>query len=304
MAAPDWKGLFNWSMRNLDTQPPDPAAARALSEEDRRFLERAMEEYAQEPVKRMQAIQEQLRGDATEEGAVVKQEALLEELVEIVENIDFARDLAIIGGLPTLLRLLESPHPGVRARAAEVLATCAQANPPVQDWFLEGGVLQPLLKLASDPDDTCRTKALLALSCLVRHHPASLDAFRRAGGLRLLAAALGDGAPRARRKALQLLREVLCERPEDAAAACDLGLPNTLAALMARPSGETGEAALALLAALVADPAARERLRQEPRLLQALEAAETRLNSLDLADLEPRREELALARHSHREPRR
>ena len=36
---------------------------------------------------------------------------------------------------------------------------------------------------------------------------------------------------------------------------------------------------------------------QEPRLLAALEATETRLTSLDLADLEPRRDELALARH-------
>lgn len=38
----------------------------------------------------------------------------------------------MIGGLPTLLRLLESTQPGLRARAAEVLATCSQANPPVQ----------------------------------------------------------------------------------------------------------------------------------------------------------------------------
>ena len=36
---------------------------------------------------------------------------------------------------------------------------------------------------------------------------------------------------------------------------------------------------------------------QEPRLLAALEATETRLTALDLADLEPRRDELALARH-------
>lgn len=44
----------------------------------------------------------------------------------------FGADLAMIGGLPTLLRLLESAQPGIRARAAEVLATCSQANPPVQ----------------------------------------------------------------------------------------------------------------------------------------------------------------------------
>ena len=45
----------------------------------------------QAPVKRMQTIQEQLRGDAAGEEAVAQQEALLEELAEIVENIDFAR---------------------------------------------------------------------------------------------------------------------------------------------------------------------------------------------------------------------
>lgn len=39
----------------------------------------------------MQTIQEQLRGKAAGEEAVAQQEALLEELVEIVENIDFAR---------------------------------------------------------------------------------------------------------------------------------------------------------------------------------------------------------------------
>lgn len=39
----------------------------------------------------MQLIQEELRQDPAEEEAVAKQEALLEELIELVENIDFAR---------------------------------------------------------------------------------------------------------------------------------------------------------------------------------------------------------------------
>ena len=39
-------GLFKWSMRHQDgTQPPE--AARELTEEDRHFLELAMEEYTQ-----------------------------------------------------------------------------------------------------------------------------------------------------------------------------------------------------------------------------------------------------------------
>ncbi len=41
-------------------------------------------------------------------------------------------DLHTIGGLPTLLGLLGSPHPSLRWRAAEVAATCVQNNPSVQ----------------------------------------------------------------------------------------------------------------------------------------------------------------------------
>jgi hypothetical protein len=55
---------------------------------------------------------------------------------------------------------------------------------------------------------------------------------------------------------------VLRERPVDAAAACELGLPRALAALLARPAADTGEAALALLVALADSPAARARLQQ------------------------------------------
>ena len=41
-------GLFEWSMRHQDgTHPSDPAAVRALSDEDRHFLEQAMQEYSQ-----------------------------------------------------------------------------------------------------------------------------------------------------------------------------------------------------------------------------------------------------------------
>lgn len=55
---------------------------------------------------------------------------------------------------------------------------------------------------------------------------------------------------------------MLHERPGDAAAACELGLPRALAALLARPAADTGEAALALLVALADSPTARARLQQ------------------------------------------
>ena len=46
-------------------------------------------------------------------------------------------DLQKIGGLPVLLSLLRSQHASLRSKAAELVATCAQNNPPVQQvWAL------------------------------------------------------------------------------------------------------------------------------------------------------------------------
>jgi hypothetical protein len=52
------------------------------------------------------------RAGVAEEELVETKEQLLEELLEIVENLDHARDLKLIGGLPVLVSLLSSPHEG------------------------------------------------------------------------------------------------------------------------------------------------------------------------------------------------
>lgn len=86
---------------------------------------------------RMKEIKHQLDEHPTSQSTAEKDNithsaALLDELMEIVEQIDHARDLQTIGGLPTLMALLGDPAPVLRAKAAEVVATCAQNNPPVQ----------------------------------------------------------------------------------------------------------------------------------------------------------------------------
>lgn len=86
-----------------------------------------------------------------------------------------AADLHKIGGLPTLLSLMSSPHPSLRWRAAEIAATCMANNPPVQRWFMEGGALPPLLALLADSHPVVVTKALLGLSALVRHYDPGLE---------------------------------------------------------------------------------------------------------------------------------
>ena len=93
-----------------------------------RFAE-AME--AMDTGKRLSAITTLL---GAEEVPVEEKADLLDDLTEIVENIDHARDLHSVGGLPALVRLLSSPESELRWRAAGVVAAACQSNPPVRSW--------------------------------------------------------------------------------------------------------------------------------------------------------------------------
>ena len=98
-------------------------------------LEAVMKEYMVDFTERMTAIQEGLSQSTSPEASaedIKHAEALLEELNDIVESIDFARDLRSIGGLPTLKALMQAEHGSLRWRAADVIATCCQNNMPVQ----------------------------------------------------------------------------------------------------------------------------------------------------------------------------
>jgi len=52
-----------------------------------------------------------------------------------------------------------------------------------QDWFLEGGVLQPLLSLASDADDTCRCASAVVAHTMRRLLSAGSRAFQEVYGV-------------------------------------------------------------------------------------------------------------------------
>ncbi|KAK9830004.1 hypothetical protein WJX72_009154 [[Myrmecia] bisecta] len=294
---PNWKGLFEWSMQHHDGTMPSTFEGRVLTEADRKWFTEAMAYYMKDVVERMREIKGGLDKPDDSEGAVEEKEKLLDELVEIVENIDHARDLTKIGGLQTLLALLQNPHPSLRSRAAEVAATCVQSNPPVQDWFMQGGALPKLLELYEDRDPTCRTKALLALSCLLRHNAAGLDAFRQGGGFTQLVAALEDEEPRVQRKALQLMGHLLQERLGDAAEACRLGLPHALCNLVDHDQNEMRHAALEVANQLAKDPATLKLLKEETALKDHLRHAEATFRSSDVEDLDAVKEEVELCQH-------
>lgn len=73
----------------------------------------------------------------------------------------------ILGGLELCVsRYLSHVQSGLRWRAAQLVAACAQNMPQVQEHLLQIEALPKLLKLTdSDPNPTVRVKALYAVSC-------------------------------------------------------------------------------------------------------------------------------------------
>ncbi|PRW45487.1 Hsp70-binding 1 [Chlorella sorokiniana] len=291
-----WKGLFDWSMQHREEGDGPP---RPMSEADRHFLEDALKSAMIDLGQRMADIKESLdaggagaaagdsgaaaAGEGSSSSASLEdKERLLDELLDIVEQIDLAKDLHTIGGLPTLLALLASPHPSLRWRAAEVAATCAQNNPPVQKAFFDGGIMPRLLPLLHDENATVQTKALLAISCMVRGYAPALVALRQANGVATLVGLLAQPEPRLQRKCLQVLQYMLRVMPLDRQPACaDTNLLPALSDILGCEDNDMREAALAVAQQLAADDGSL-RLMQQPAcgFGAALQALLVRLDTL------------------------
>lgn len=247
-------GLLQWSIANSGgtdgaAQAP-PSLPRA---EDRAWFQEAMANQL-DIGKRMKEIKLCLdeAGGAETAPTLEQKENLLDELLEIVEDIDHARDLRPIGGLPTLLHLLSSDEASLRARAAAIIGAAAQNNEPVQQWLLDGGALPPVIGQLTDSNSTARIAAFTAVSCMVRHFTTGRQALLQVGGLSEVISGLSNGAPRVQRKAAQLCGALLTDDPDlapDIAAACAQALPT----LFGSGDRQGREAALVLAGKLARD---------------------------------------------------
>ena len=105
-----WLGLLKWSLAYTDGTT-DSSEATPMSEEDKKFLETVMKEFVINENDRMQTILKQVTDFMeiwkTTEAHTDEQEetdaALLQELRDIVEQIDYARAFAAMKGLQFLL---------------------------------------------------------------------------------------------------------------------------------------------------------------------------------------------------------
>jgi hsp70-interacting protein len=230
MADPNkWLGLMRWSMKYQDGTAP--SNVREMTKEDRDFLDKVLKEGVMDENERVRQILRILDGEhpsvvfaregetvnaeieeakVSEEELAEYKDALLDELLVRIDQIDNAMNMVKSQGFDTLMRVLENyERASTRALAAEVCSVVVQNNPFCQDAAVKAGLLEVLCKLARDDDVTCQVKALLAISCLVRQHKVAEKRFLSdaCDGLRVLEAFLqADRDIRLKRKSLFFLR--------------------------------------------------------------------------------------------------
>lgn len=155
-----WLGLLKWSLNYVDGTVPSAESPgfTQMSAEDKSFLEEVMKNGIIDEGKRMKTILSSLVTYfdfcyGKEVGDVISTEEateLLFELKDIVEQIDYAKSFAVMGGIDFLLGCASKKEvvpTTIRVGCLKTLSTLSQNNPHVQLMMLEHGSIAKLLGL-------------------------------------------------------------------------------------------------------------------------------------------------------------
>ena len=130
----DWPGLLKWSIANGDSDVLTSSEFKKMDPERQRWLEEALKEMSVDQIAIMKNCAEVLGiSDPTDvaEAAEVAERKVraLEELEALIEDLDNARDLHLVGGFAPVVASLRCTAPTVRAAAAQAIATSVQVRP-------------------------------------------------------------------------------------------------------------------------------------------------------------------------------
>ncbi|KAF7221197.1 hsp70-binding protein 1 [Nothobranchius furzeri] len=241
-----------------------PAPLEPMSEERKTWLREALSEMCKGQLDEVEQVKQCLvvlhreepdEKERDEEDDDDEREAAFEMLSELCENLDNARDLMVLGGLDLCVsRYLSHVQSGLRWRAAQLIASCAQNMPQVQDHLLKIEVLPKLLQLTdADPNPTVRVKALYAVSCLVREQEAGLQEFAAHDGFSVLMRGMQSENEKLRTKSAFLLLSLLTSHPEHKETVVCMGMVQQLVSVLRSPHSSFHEHVLGALCCLVQD---------------------------------------------------
>ncbi|XP_037111561.1 hsp70-binding protein 1 [Syngnathus acus] len=241
-----------------------PAPVEPISEERSAWLRDALADVCKgqmnevEQMKQCLAVlnKEDVNGEGDrEDDDEDERESAFELLSDLCENLDNARDLMVLGGLDlSVSKYLCHAQSSLRWNAAQLIGTCAQNMPQVQDHLLKLNVLPKLLQLTdSDPHPTVRVKALYAVSCLVREQDAGLEAFLSHDGFSVLMRGMQSKHEKLQTKSAFLLLNLLMSHPEQKDAVVSMGMVQQLVSVLRAPHSPFHEHVLGALCCLVED---------------------------------------------------
>eukprot|EP00052_Salpingoeca_macrocollata_P016806 m.135714 g.135714 ORF g.135714 m.135714 type:complete len:317 (+) comp20172_c1_seq2:744-1694(+) len=207
------QAILQWSLRQGGdgTQETASHLFEAMDPERRRWLQQAFESLTVDIVEEMQKHIAILKEPDTDEESREKKCTALEALQEMIEDMDNARDLYVIGGLQPVVDMLKHGSSEVRWRAAELVGTVVQNNPVCQQFALELNLLPIIVAMLQDDDVKVRTKAVRTVSCLVRENSSLVQGLLALDGVEKLVALLQ--APAALCARVLFLLSYLCRLP-------------------------------------------------------------------------------------------
>lgn len=239
MANIDWPGLLKWSLKYSDGT--GPSNFKALSEEDKEFLEKAFEEAAsmmEDLNKIMEEAIGQLKSPERTNESVI---TALEIMDRCCDDPDCCRNIETLDGLQVLIDLVRDwPEDIIRVRTLEILALMLSNNPNIQAAANGRGGMEVFVKLAQDSPagSDLRSKAFRCSAALVRGVDDLQKKFvKDLDGASVAVTCLGANEDASLQgKAATLLRDLTSTGCLDASAIAQV-VP-ALAALIGRPDGD------------------------------------------------------------------
>lgn len=211
MANIDWPGLLAWSTKYHDGTAP--SQFNVMSDEDREFLTKALEEAfgkIEDPNQLMkEAIDNINAPDVTQEGILVA----LEVFDKCVDYPDCNYNVEKLGGIACLHKLLNTPGI-VRQKACELLTLFLSNNPKIQEAAFQRGVLHDCIKTL-DEDSVLSPEEHFGLfrvvMVLVRQIPLHEETFlKKHSGLQVIMKHLGvEIGSRIREKAIAFAQSLV-----------------------------------------------------------------------------------------------
>jgi len=164
----DWPGLLKWSINHHDGTKP--SEFKRMTDEDRKFLEAAMEEAfgkVEDPNKVMKEAIEHIKSPDRTDVSII---TALEVIDKCCDDVDCARNVEKLDGIQCMLDVTDSHTGAICDRALEILALLFANNPNIQEAGSRRGAMENFIRLVREAPagSETRSKAFRALVALVR----------------------------------------------------------------------------------------------------------------------------------------